>query len=210
MKPIFNIIILGLLSISLFQCSAKKRAKTVVSNKTEEHDHSTHSHPGEHNHDHPYMAKSTEIDTMKTNGFAVLYAAYFKITESLSLDDKTKTADYAGSMYRAISNIDIEKLSEPSTQAWKSRSFLIKESAMKIANSADNLAEQRNQISQLSLNLLALMKTSSQEKPVYLFHCTKSNDEKGGNWLSLENTFDKNPFQNDDSEPCGFLVEVLK
>lgn len=84
-------------------------------------------------------------------------------------------------------------------------------SAINIANSADNLEIQRSQVSQLSLNLMELMKTSKQENLVYLLHCASSNNKKGGNWLSLENNIFNNPFQNiNTKEPCGFLIETIE
>ncbi len=210
MKSIYTITLFSLLAFSLVQCKTQKELKKTETNKTEEHDHSSHSHGDDHKHEHPYMSKPTEADTMTGNGFNVLYFSYFKITEVLSLDNKTRAADYAGSMYRAITNINSDDLSKKEKQAWQARGFLIKESAMKIANSADNIEEQRSQISQLSLNLLELMKTSKREKPVFLLHCDKSNNRKGGNWLSMKNSFDRSPFQNNTPEPCGFLIETIE
>lgn len=210
MKSIYKIPLILIFSILLIQCKTPKEEKKTEISNTEEHDHSSHSHGEDHKHEHPYMAKPTEVDTMTANGFNVLYFSYFRINNELSQDNKTRAADYAGSMYRAISNIKSDGFSKKEKQVWQSRGFLIKESAMKIANSADNLDEQREQISQLSLNLMELMKTSKPEKSVYLLHCERSNNRKGGNWLSLENSIDRSPFQNNTPEPCGFLIETIE
>ena len=205
MKSIYIIILFTLSSIILVQCKAEKEIT-----KTEKHDHSSHSHGENSHHEHIYMAKSTEADTMNTNGFNVIYYTYFKLRDALSVDNKTKAADYAGSMYRAISKLKTTEFTVKEKNTWQARASLIKESAMQIANSADKLDVQRTYISQLSLNLMELMKTSKLDNPVYLLHCTKSNNNKGGNWLSLENNTNKNPYQNNSPEPCGFLIEIIK
>jgi Cu(I)/Ag(I) efflux system membrane fusion protein len=210
MKSIYKITLITLLSVSLIQCKPQKEQKKTETTETEEHDHSSHSHGDESKHEHKYMASSTEADTMKASGFNVLYFSYFKMRDALSLDNKTKAADYAGSMYRAINNINPDSFSKTTKQAWQVKISLIKESAMKIANSADNLKMQRSQISLLSLNLMELMKTSKPKSPVYLLHCIKSNDRKGGSWLSLENNIDRNPYQNNTPEPCGVLIETIE
>ena len=209
MMSIYKITLITLLSVSLIQCKTQKEQKKTEATETEKHDHSSHSHGDEN--EHPYMASITEADTMKANGFNVLYFSYFELRDALSLDNNNKAADYAGSMYRAVNTIDPAGFSKETKQAWQAREALIKESAINIANSADNLEMQRSQVSQLSLNLMELMKTSKQENLVYLLHCASSNNKKGGNWLSLENNIFKNPFQNSNTkEPCGFLIETIE
>lgn len=211
MMSIYKIPLIILLSVSLIQCKTQKeqkKAEITETNENEDHDHSSHSHGDEY--EHPYMASGTEADTMKANGFNVIYFSYFKLRDALSLDNKTKAANYAGSMYRAVNTVDTSGVSKETKQAWQARKVLIKESAMNIANSADNLDMQRSQVSQLSLNLMDLMKTSKQENLVYLLHCASSNNRKGGNWLSLEKNLKKNPFQSNYLEPCGFLIETIE
>ena len=209
MMSIYKITLIILLSFSLIQCKTQKEQKKAETTKNEDHDHSSHSHGDEN--EHPYMASITEADTMKANGFSVLYFSYFKLRDALSLDNNNRAADYAGSMYRAVNTIDTTGFSKETKQAWQARKGLIMKSAINIANSADNLEIQRSQVSQLSLNLMELMKTSKQENLVYLLHCASSNNKKGGNWLSLENNIFNNPFQNiNTKEPCGFLIETIE
>ncbi len=171
-----------------------------------EHDHSSHSHD---DHEDIYMASSTEVDTMKTDGFEILYYSYYKLTDELSIDNTSKASDYAGSMYRLIKRINTKKLSSKSQLAWKLRKDLIKENVMNIANSANDLDKQRSYISQLTLNILGLMKSSKLKSPIYLLYCPETAGRKGGSWLSKENNTNKNPYQNNTPEPCGFLVETI-
>ncbi|MDB4089163.1 DUF3347 domain-containing protein, partial [Flavobacteriales bacterium] len=161
MKIINTISLISILCITLVQCTSQKTTTP------EEHDHSTHSHGEESKHEHKYMASSTEADTMKAIGFNVIYFSYFKMNDALSNDNKTKAANYAGSMYRAINNVNSNSFSNNLKKVWQARESLIKESVINISNSADNLVKQRSFISQLSLNLMELMKTTELKNPVY-------------------------------------------
>lgn len=204
MKIINTITLISIVFLTLVQCSTQK---VII---PEEHDHSSHSHGAEGKHEHKYMASKTEADTMKVDGFNVLFYSYFKMSDALSVDDKTKAADYAGSMFRAINNISFIDFSKNEKKVWQAREILIKESVINISNSADDLAKQRSYISQLSLNLMELMKTTKMKKPVYLLHCNSTENRKAGNWLSLENNIDRNPYQNNTPEPCGYLIETIE
>ena len=78
MMSIYKITLIILLSFSLIQCKTQKEQKKAETTKNEDHDHSSHSHGDES--EHPYMASITEADTMKANGFSVLYFSYFKLS----------------------------------------------------------------------------------------------------------------------------------
>lgn len=209
MNTFLKITLISLLTITLVQCKTQKVITKTETNEKKEHDHSSHSH-GEEKHEHKYMASPTEADTMKSVGFNVLYFCYFKLSEELRKDNKTRAADYAGSMFRAIDNITFEDKTSKTALIWQARKQLIKDGAMYIANSADDIAKQRSFVSQLSLNILELIKTDNLNSPVYHFYCKKVNDYKGGNWLSKEDNMETNPFQNNIPEPCGHWIEVIK
>ena len=182
------------------QYSKKQRESApdeVVEEKAHDHD--------SHDHNEIYMAKSTEIDQMEKTGLEWLYEGSYKLTQSLTLGDQIKAADYAGSIYRGIDAVEDSTINEKAIKTWRLFKLVIQTDASGIANSKD-LADQRKYLTRLSQNVYALMKLHKPTSSSYLFTCAFS----GGMPNSAYDWISKN--ENDKTNPYGFkdLCGVVK
>jgi len=166
-----------------------------------------HNH-GSHNHDEIYMSRATEIDRMEKTGLEWLYVGCYKLTNSLIINDKTKAADYAGSIYRGIETVQDSTIDKKAILTWNLFKLVIQADASGIANSKD-LADQRKQLSRLSQNVFALMKVHKPTSSYYLKTCVYNGGmlNNSYDWISKDEENKTNPYGFTDL--CGVVRDRI-
>lgn len=167
--------------------------------KTQEEDHSNHSHGTE-------AVKATQIEA--SSPFSEIYTHYFTLKDALVKSDVTTAATIAQNLVNAINTIKMEKLSTDAHTVWMEVVANLKTDAAQIAGTKD-VEKQRKSFVSLSTNMYRIMKASSPGTTVYYQNCPMYNNGKGANWLSKESGI-KNPYLGSSMLTCGKTVETIK
>ena len=80
--------------------------------------------------------------------------------------------------------------------------------ATEIISKSANIDAQRMAFSDLSTELLALVKGNLSSGELYLAHCPMANDNAGANWITEVNEI-KNQYFGDKMMKCGVIKETL-
>ncbi|RZK80297.1 MAG: DUF3347 domain-containing protein [Pedobacter sp.] len=81
--------------------------------------------------------------------------------------------------------------------------------AGKIAGAKD-IVEQRKQFTQLSADLIAVLKQAELSSgAIYVQHCPMANNGDGGDWLSSQKNI-QNPYYGDEMMECGAVLAEIK
>lgn len=181
-------------------CCQYERAKQTVA-KTEEtkmemttNDHSMHSN------------KKDEMQDV--NPLSIVFDSYFKVKDALVKTDGTAASTNAKTLFTAINDVNMDKLSMEVHMAWMKVLENLKEDAEHIADTKD-VSHQRDHFNTLSKNMYEILKISKQETPTYYQFCPMANDGKGANWLSKESAI-KNPYYGSQMLSCGKTVETIE
>lgn len=183
-----------------------KPAKTTAAPSVEPKEaHSGHNHgatPTTLTETKPVEAKQD------ANQVQAIYDNYFSVKDALVKTDANSAADKASLLVASLNNINMDKMKIDDHMAFMKVEKALKADAAIISTSKD-VAAQRDAFSNLSNNMIAFIKATKAETPVYLQHCPMANDGKGADWLSKENAV-KNPYYGSMMLGCGTVRETIK
>ncbi|MFZ2338408.1 MAG: efflux RND transporter periplasmic adaptor subunit [Bacteroidales bacterium] len=134
---------------------------------------------------------------------------YLNLKNYLVQDDSKMAIQAAGNFQKALSGVDMKRLSGDNHLKWMDLSGRIAESLASIITS-DGLEQERKAFHTLSKDLYAAIKTFGMiDKTVYYQFCPMYDNNKGGYWLS-ETEEIRNPYFGKAMLSCGETRETLK
>jgi copper chaperone CopZ len=142
------------------------------------------------------------------NEIQIVLDNYFALKDALVKTDAATATANAATLLTSLNAINMGKMKMDDHMAFMKVEKALKADASTISTSKD-IAVQRTAFSNLSSNMIALIKVAKANEAVYLQHCPMANGGKGADWLSKENAV-KNPYYGNMMLTCGKTVETIK
>ncbi len=132
---------------------------------------------------------------------------YMKVKDGLVASNAQNAQTGAKAILAAAEKVDVSALGEEQKTFAEEKLGEVKQSASKIAESAD-LAAQRGQLELLSEATFALAKAFGvSSQTLYYQHCPMANNDQGAYWLSTDSKI-RNPYFGDAMLTCGSNEEI--
>ncbi len=148
------------------------------------------------------------VETKKeVNQTQAIYDNYFVLKDALVKTDAATASTKATILLASLNAIDMGKMRMEDHAAFMKVEKALKADATTISTSKD-IAGQRNAFSNLSNNMIVLIKVAKANVSIYVQHCPMANEGKGADWLSKENTV-KNPYYGSMMLTCGKTIETI-
>jgi hypothetical protein len=138
----------------------------------------------------------------------IVFDNYFALKDALVKTDAGTANAKAATLLASLNAINMGKMKMDEHNAFMKVEKALKADASAISTNKD-VAAQRAAFSNLSNNMIALIKVAKATETVYVQHCPMANDGKGADWLSKENAV-KNPYYGNMMLTCGKTVETIK
>jgi copper chaperone CopZ len=142
------------------------------------------------------------------NESQIIFDNYFSLKDALVKTDAGIATTKAATLLASLNAINMGKMKMDEHMAFMKVEKALKADAASISKTKD-VAIQRTAFSNLSNNMITLIKVAKASDTVYLQHCPMANDGKGADWLSKENAV-KNPYYGNMMLTCGKTVETIK
>jgi Protein of unknown function (DUF3347) len=142
------------------------------------------------------------------NESQIVFDNYFALKDALVKTDAGMATAKAATLLASLNAINMGKMKMDEHNAFMKVEKALKADASNISTNKD-VAAQRAAFSNLSNNMIALIKVAKATEIVYVQHCPMANDGKGADWLSKENAV-KNPYYGNMMLTCGKTVETIK
>jgi hypothetical protein len=142
------------------------------------------------------------------NESQIVFDNYFALKDALVKTDASTATAKAVNLLASLNAINMGKMKMDEHNAFMKVEKALKVDASTISTSKD-VAAQRAAFSNLSNNMISLIKVTKATQTVYLQHCPMANDGNGADWLSKENAV-KNPYYGNMMLTCGKTVETIK
>ncbi|WP_461488549.1 DUF3347 domain-containing protein [Pontibacter sp. HJ8] len=134
--------------------------------------------------------------------------SYLKLKDKLVASDAQQVQDEAKTLLALAEKVDAAGLEGEQKAFAEERLGEVKQSASKLAASAD-LAAQRGQLELLSEATFALAKAfGASTATLFYQHCPMANNNQGAYWLSSEQEI-RNPYYGESMLKCGSVEEVF-
>jgi len=153
------------------------------------------------------MKKSATTPTEIANPLAAVYTAYFDLKDALTKDNGASAAAKANELYKAIGDVQMEKLTATQHTVWMKYEKKISYDAEHIKGVTET-GHQREHFITLSKNMYEVIKVIKTNGTVYYDYCPMANNGKGANWLSLEKPI-INPYFGKQMLTCGNVQETI-
>ena len=136
--------------------------------------------------------------------FNDLLKIYLDLKDALVASDQEQTKELA----RKGEEIASEISSLPMDDMGNTHLSKLEEQFTDMA-SKSSLENQRDDFVQLSQNMIQIgQQMNKLDTKLYVQHCPMANNDKGANWLSLEEEI-RNPYYGDTMLTCGSVVEQI-
>jgi uncharacterized protein YxeA len=142
------------------------------------------------------------------NETQIMLDNYFSLKDALVKTDAGTATAKAATLLASLNAINMGKMKMDEHAAFIKIEKSLKADATTISTTKD-VAAQRAAFSNLSNNMIALIRVAKATDVVYVQHCPMANDGKGADWLSKENAV-KNPYYGNMMLTCGKTVETIK
>ena len=134
-----------------------------------------------------------------------ILTSYYDVKDALVASDPNAAATKAADLQKALTNVDMSKLSEKDQKSFMAVKDKLAFDARHISEKKE-IAHQREHFATLSANMLALAKTVKlSPQPIYQEYCPM----KKASWLSNEPAI-KNPYYGNAMLTCGKVETTLK
>jgi copper chaperone CopZ len=177
-------------------CQYDREAKVAVSETMTNHE----------DHD-----KNSEILNQKqttNNQLKPVFDNYFSLKDALVKTDGKAASLIAKDLSVSLNTVKMDELAMDVHLVWMKVMKDLMTGAKNISETQD-IKKQRTLFMSLSKNMHDLIKIAKYETPVFYQFCPMTNDGKGANWLSKEDTI-KNPYYGSQMLSCGKTVETIK
>jgi len=134
---------------------------------------------------------------------------YFSLHNALAGDDKDSAVRAAGQILEALLTVDMSLLAGHAHNIWMGNNTKMK-TALDMVKQAEAIEQARKAFEKLSNELILVIERFGlyQAKSVYKFHCPMAFNNKGADWLQLDQDT-RNPYFGASMLKCGEVVEVI-
>jgi Cu(I)/Ag(I) efflux system membrane fusion protein len=155
---------------------------------------------------HPDFSQDVSKDFQQQ--LAVLAQRYIILKDALVDSDSILGRSATETLLKQINDIDARSLSGDALTYWTEQSSHLNTHAQQLL-AANTLDEQRQQFEFVSMALIHVLQAfGTTETPLYVQHCPMAFDDRGADWLAMEETI-RNPYFGDRMLKCGRVTEVL-
>ncbi|WP_299700679.1 DUF3347 domain-containing protein [uncultured Pontibacter sp.] len=194
-------------------CSSDGNQETAESTEAHDHEH----HDGMAHGDNMPTAGTVVVETptfdsvaepMQRN-LAQLLDEYIVLKDAMVESDAAAAKEAADAVLTSANAMPVAALQVPEQKEYAEQKVeMVRKSAAAIAGTND-LAEQRNQLEDLSEAVFSLTKAfGATDKKVYYQHCPMVNNNQGAYWVST-NAEIRNPYFGSSMLKCGSNEEVV-
>ncbi|MFV5691574.1 DUF3347 domain-containing protein [Flavobacterium sp. LT1R49] len=142
------------------------------------------------------------------NQLKPVFDNYFLLKDALVKTDGKAASSIAKDLSVSLNGVKMDELTMDVHLVWMKVMKDLMAGAKNISETQD-IKKQRTLFMSLSKNMHDLIKVAKYETPVFYQFCPMTNDGKGANWLSKEDTI-KNPYYGSQMLSCGKTVETIK
>ncbi|MGB5556320.1 MAG: efflux RND transporter periplasmic adaptor subunit [Flavobacteriaceae bacterium] len=137
--------------------------------------------------------------------FSKLISDYIALKDALVATDAKQTTTKANTLLKKVKQIDFDMQNEKIQM--RMRNILKEVESIALANTIE---KQRDQFKSLSENMIAIASNfKGLAQPIYVQHCPMADNNKGANWLSLEDKV-LNPYFGDKMLTCGSVTQTIE
>jgi Cu(I)/Ag(I) efflux system membrane fusion protein len=148
---------------------------------------------------------TSSLDAQTKSALAELIMVYLKLKDALVADDFEAAKATGVSLKNALTGIDMADFKGDSHNAWMGISTPLIKTLEHIEHMQD-IEAIREIFKPLSAQMVALTKTfDPMEATIYEEYCPMADEDRGGNWLSLEKEI-RNPYFGAKMLKCGSVV----
>ncbi len=149
-----------------------------------------------------------KVSTKTKKQLVSLNGAYFTLKDALVATDAQATSAKATEFSKALTNVDVAKMSTKQQDFFKPLLATMQEDAQHIASNVE-IGHQRGHFNRLSNDLFATLKAFKANKAtIYQQFCPMAFDDKGAFWLSDKKEI-RNPYFGDKMLKCGKVTETF-
>ncbi|KAA3619394.1 MAG: efflux RND transporter periplasmic adaptor subunit [Calditrichaeota bacterium] len=157
----------------------------------------------------PSHSQSIKLDAKAQKTVQGLLGDYLKIKNALTEDDFENSQKAGAEFQKNLGKINMALFKGEAHNVWMQHSSPLETTARSIAQ-AEEIGVVRSQFVHLSNQIIGLAKTFGPfEKPVFVQFCPMANNDKGAEWLSLEEEI-RNPYFGESMLTCGEVRHTIK
>ncbi len=159
-------------------------------------------------HDHTMQARSS-INSEFRLQLTKVFDGYFAMQQALANDNSGSTAEVAKDALEATKAVNMGLVTGEDHEKWMKASTGIQTILSGIVQTED-IKSQREDFYLLSQHLTEVARYfgSTLDRPFYLLHCPMAFDNKGADWLQLDDQT-RNPYFGEQMLQCGGVEEVI-
>lgn len=199
----------ALAAFILTSCSETKQETTAATENMEHHEGMAHGGTATEGTVVVEVPDYTAEAGPVKEQIAAIVDSYLKLKDNLVASDAMKAQEGAKAIVAAAEKVDLSALGSEQKAFAEERLGEVKQSASKMAGSAD-LEAQRGELELLSEATFALTKAfGAADQTLYYQHCPMANNDQGAYWLSSNEEI-RNPYFGEQMLKCGSNEEVYK
>ncbi len=153
--------------------------------------------------------KIIEVSEEFKQQFRPVIEDYLTLQRALAADDVKKAAESIEQALKSLSRVDMGLLGEKAHKIWMQSSGAMTQ-ALKNVKKAENIEQLRKAFKSFSDEVIVTV-TQFQvfgAEPLYRFHCPMAFDNKGADWLQMDEDT-RNPYFGASMLKCGQVIEVI-
>jgi hypothetical protein len=152
----------------------------------------------------------TNNDSLKVKDpLSAVLSTYIELKNALAKDDGNSASINAKELFKAISNVPMDKFTPDQYKVWMKYNEKLSYDAEHIKSTTET-EHQREHFVSLSKNMYELIKAfNTNIFTIYYQFCPMANDNKGAYWLSEKEKI-SNPYMGKQMPGCGSTKETIK
>lgn len=137
-----------------------------------------------------------------------VFQGYIRLKNDFVLTDATKASNTSKMMSKSLQKVQMKLLKNKEAHSiWMKEKQQIK-AALETIQQETDVAKQRTAFINLSTSMIVLVTAFGVQETTYVQFCPMANNNKGANWLSLEEGI-KNPYYGDKMLRCGSITQTI-
>lgn len=157
----------------------------------------------------PLTVAFNQVDGKAAATIKEIVEHYLQTKNALANDNANEAAKEGKSIVTSMGKLDKSLLTVAQKEVFEQYSDQLETSAVKISETAGDIALQRQHFVDMSEGIYAMVKAFGGGRPVYHAHCPMAQDNKGAMWIS-ETKEIRNPYFGEKMISCGTIKEVIQ
>ena len=153
--------------------------------------------------------KIIEVSEEFKQQFRTVVEDYLTLQRALAADDVKKAVESVEQVLKSLSGIDMGLLGDEAHKIWMQSSGAMTQ-ALKKVKKEGNIEQLRKVFKSFSDEVIitVIQFQVFGPEPLYMFHCPMAFDNKGADWLQMDEDT-RNPYFGASMLKCGQVVEVI-